>query len=238
MNETEHRITSAHLANERTLWILAPEATPTHLAIFLDGEYYRERVEAPAVIEELRGRREIGETLFVFVSMESVDARWKECPCYAPFARFVDEELLPWLELKYPSVRAVKERVMAGLSYTGLAASSVALTTRGRFTKVVAQSGSFWWNDSWITKRVEESGVPLATEFYLSVGDRENQTNIQHKQDVFQAISQIDGVKNFRDALVKRGANVKYVETDGLHEFSAWRKALPDALRWALPPTH
>jgi len=74
----------------------------------------------------------------------------------------------------------------------------------------------------------------LPTAFCLEVGNREVQTHVKHREDVFQVISQIDGVKRFRDVLRSLGISVSYQEFDGAHEFNAWKRALPAALRWTL----
>ena len=50
-----------------------------------------------------------------------------------------------------------------------------------------------------------------------------------------QVVSQIEGVRRFRDVLRLRGHSVRYVEFDGGHDFTAWRQTLPEALQWALP---
>jgi hypothetical protein len=92
--------------------------------VFLDGERYRGRVDALSVIEELRGQ--VVDSWFVFVSEESPEARWRECPCYPPFAGFIGEELLTWLASGYIDFTRIKRRVLAGVSYTGLAAAFVA----------------------------------------------------------------------------------------------------------------
>jgi enterochelin esterase-like enzyme len=73
------------------------------------------------------------------------------------------------------------------------------------------------------------------TEFFLDVGTKEVQENVRHREDVLQVVLQIDGVRRFRDVLLLAGHTVRYVEFDGGHDFSAWRRTLPDALRWALP---
>ena len=70
---------------------------------------------------------------------------------------------------------------------------------------------------------------------YLDAGSRETAENVQHREDVLQVVSQIEGVRRFRDVLSCQGYSVKYVEFDGGHEFSAWAKTLPEALSWALP---
>lgn len=235
--ETVETLASVHLQNERPVWIRAPRdpATARHLTIFLDGELYRDRVEAPRLLDEL------GDTLadgwFVFVSMCSEEARWRECPCYPPFASFVAEELLPWLAQRHPALRVIRHRTLIGLSYTGLAAAYVAHQFPGAFQKVISQSGSFWSHDGWLIEQFDQLTQRLPTDFYLDVGTRETQINVRHREDVLQIMSQIEGMHRFRDALLRHGHTVRYVEYDGGHEFTAWQKTLPAALQWALPPT-
>jgi enterochelin esterase-like enzyme len=237
VKETQHTLKSIHLANERAVWVREPERRATNLTVFLDAELYRERVGATSIIDALNSAGEIDSSLFVFVSVESTASRWTECPCYSPFAQFIDEELFPWLERTYPSVLEARQRVIAGLSYTGLAAAYVAMRNPSRFTKVIAQSGSFWWNNLWIIEYFENLSRKPKTEFYLDVGLQETQENVPHKEDVFQAVSQIEGVKRFRDALLRHGYQPCYVEFEGGHDFIAWSLTLPDALRWALAST-
>ena len=235
MKETSYTLKSVHLTNERTVWIREPDRAPTNLTVFLDAELYRDRVGALSIVDDLESMGAIDSSLFVFVSMQSVAARWLECPCYPPFARFIDEEFFPWLEGVHPTVRHAQERVIVGLSYTGLAAAYVAMMAPIRFTKVVAQSGSFWSNDCWIVRHFEEFEIKPKIEFYLDVGLRETATNVRHKEDVLQVVSQIDGVRRFREVLLRLGYTPQYVEFDGGHDCAAWSLTLPDALRWALP---
>jgi enterochelin esterase-like enzyme len=236
--ETTHRFKSAHLANERTIWIREPAepAKSCNLAIFLDGDFYRERVDAVATIDDLTAASVISNTLFVFVSHESMESRWRECPCFPPFADFINREFLPWLESLYAQTRHARERALIGLSYTGLAAAYVAFRAPKNFTRVVAQSGSFWSDDLALVKQYRAATDLPSTAFFLSVGSKETQTNVRHKEDVFQPISQIEGVQSFREALLSRGIDVRYEEFDGAHEFGAWKRTLPAALTWALPP--
>jgi enterochelin esterase-like enzyme len=237
MKEAQHALRSIHLANERAVWVREPERRATSVTVFLDAELYRDRVGATSIIDALESAGEIDGSLFVFVSMGSAVSRWVECPCYFPFAQFIEEELFPWLERAYPIALEAQERVIAGLSYTGLAAAYVSMVNPTRFTKVIAQSGSFWSNDCWIIEYFEKLDPKPKTEFYLDVGLQETHYDVLHKDDVLQAVSQIEAVKRFRDALVRHGYQPRYVEFDGGHDFAAWSMTLPDALRWALPPT-
>ncbi len=235
MTETQHRLESRLLGNERTIWIREPTEAPRILTVVLDAEFYRDRMEVVPLINELEATGSIDRSLVVFVSMESMAARWVECPCHVPFARFIERELLPWLEALHPGIGAARERVIVGLSYTGLAAAWVAMVAPQCFTKVIAQSGSFWWNDCWITGHLARLTNKPQAEFYLEVGRLETAENVRHKEDVLQVVSQIEGVKRFRDALRSVGSAPRYVEFDGGHDFAAWRKTLPNALQWALP---
>lgn len=236
MCETVHRLASTHTGNERTIWVRKPlcDTGPCHLLIFLDGELYRDRIGAPSILDDLDQEADFRDTLVAYVSAHSETARWLECPCHPPFADFIIKELVPWLMAEYPFIGSGCERVLAGLSYTGLAAAFIALQAPGSFTKVIAQSGSFWSNDCWLVGEYSRLQATLPTEFYLDVGTRETQENVRHKEDVLQVVSQIEGVGKFRDILRAKGHQVHYQEFDGAHDCAAWTKTLPAALRWAL----
>lgn len=236
MTELIGTIRSRALGNERTVWVQPPRRGASKEAIvFLDAELYRDRVGAVRMMQSLGEVNEISDAWVIFVSMHSVESRWIECPCYPPFAEFVGRELFLWLEEWIPGIAGVTSRTIIGLSYTGLAAAYVALECPSVFQRVVAQSGSFWWNDCCLVRRYAEVRPPVSTAFYLEVGSREIQQNVRHREDVLQVISQLDGVRRFRDVLLNQGKFVQYSEYDGGHEFDWWSRTLPDALRWALP---
>ncbi len=165
------------------------------------------------------------------------DTRWRECPCHAPFSDFINLELLPWIESLHPLTKHRNTTALIGLSYTGLAAAYTALRAPNNFTHVIAQSGSFWSDDCALAKSYLNATALPRTAFYLEVGTLETNTHIQHKPDILQVRSQIDGVRTFRDALLARGLTVHYFEFDGAHEFTAWKRTLPAALTWALSVT-
>lgn len=95
MNEIIERFRSVHLQNERTIWIRPPreKSSTTNVTVFLDGELYRDKVGAVPLIDDLEGS--IADSWFIFVSVESVETRWLECPCHLPFAKFIAEEHSP-----------------------------------------------------------------------------------------------------------------------------------------------
>lgn len=235
MKETVESIQSTRLKNERSVWVREP-ANPSearHVTLFLDGELYRDRMGTVSLIEKLNGS--ISDSWFVFVSMGSPEARWTELPCYPPFAGFVVEELLPWLAKRFPGIEAAGQRTIAGVSYSGLAAAFIAKEYPGIFQKVISQSGSFWSDECRLVDEFRTLSAPVPTDFYLDVGVRETQENVRHREDVLQRVSQIEGVRKFRDALLERGHTVRYLEFEGGHECAAWQRTLEGALKWALP---
>jgi enterochelin esterase-like enzyme len=229
------RLRSSHLENERSIWIRQPRniANASNLVVFLDGERYRDRVDVSTVIEDLQG--EIADAWFVFVSEGSPEARRLECPCYPPFSRFITNELLPYLGNTHIDFSQVRRRTLAGLSYTGLAAASVAKDFPGAFQRVISQSGSFWWNDCWLVEEFRRLKSRIPVEFYLDVGTSEVHQNVDHGY-VVQVVSQIEGVRRFRDVLSDLRHSVMYREFEGDHDYKCWNRTLPDALRWCLPP--
>jgi enterochelin esterase-like enzyme len=233
VNETVAQIRSEQLGNERPLWIVAPvkPTATSQLVLFLDGEHYWERIGAPATITALGAD---ANHWFVFVSMLSPDSRWTELPCNPRYAAFIVEEVLPWLNVRFPLASEVSKRTLIGASYSGLAAAYIVKQYPGVFDQVIAQSGSFWSEEGRLAREYRALPKPIPTTFYLEVGTRETQENLQHRPGVWQKTSQMEAVKDFRDALQASGHRVRYVEFDGAHEFSPWQKSLPAALRWAL----
>lgn len=236
MSESRHRLPSAHLDNERDIWVRLPAAGTTAevLLVFLDAELYRERVGSPAIVDSLEASGHIPPAIVVHVSHASTEARWLECPCHPPFAAFVIDELMPWLARQHPEVARCTERVLIGLSYTGLAASFVALQPSSPFTSVISQSGSYWSDDEWLTREYASRPPTRPVRHHVEVGRRETQTQVRHKEDVLQVASQRDAVHRFRDTLERCGYVVNFHEFDGGHEFDWWRRTLPDALCWAM----
>ena len=231
--EWVRRLRSSHLGNDRAIWIREPRGTTTsqNLIIFLDAELYRSRIGATSVIDALQG--EIPDSWIVFVSEESTTSRRRECPCYAPFARFIAEELIQLLGREGLDFGTVKRKALIGVSYTGLAAAYIAKEYPETFQRIICQSASLWWNECWLVNEYSHFRTGYDLAFYLDVGAGEKQENVDHGF-VFQRVSQIDAVRRFRDVLREGGIPTYYREFDGGHDYDKWAKTLPDALRWCL----
>ena len=86
-----------------------------------------------------------------------------------------------------------------------------------------------WHECPWYRRM--ETKIPV--EFYLDVGTQEIRENVRDREDVVQVVSQVEGVRRFRNALLARRYAVRYQEFDGGHDYACWNRTLVDARKWA-----
>jgi enterochelin esterase-like enzyme len=226
---------STLLGNERGVWLQAPasEDRVQALCVLLDGEYYVERMDAPAVIDALGASAAVRPFAVVYVSHVDAQTRWRESFCSDLFARSVRDELVPWAQDQF-GVGSAGTVILGGLSLTGLAAAHAGLASAGMIAGVMCQSASFWWSDSHLVRDVRQrDGVPL--RFRLTCGARETDDYVEHGSDLVQRTSQLDSNRAMRDALLEKGYSVSYDEFDGGHDPASWKRDLPRSLEILLP---
>jgi enterochelin esterase-like enzyme len=226
---------STLLGNERRVWLQVPasDGRAQALCVLLDGEYYVERMDAPAVIDALGASATVRPFAVVYVSHVDGGTRWSESFCSDRFARFVRDELLPWAQDQF-DVGSNSTVILGGLSLTGLTAAHAGLASAGMVTGVLCQSASFWWSDSHLMREVRQrDGVPL--RFRITCGLQETNEYVEHGPDLIQRTSQINSNRAMRDALLKKGYSVSYDEFDGGHDLASWKRDLPRSLEILLP---
>jgi enterochelin esterase family protein len=161
---------------------------------------------------------------FAFIYHLNMTARERDYTCNAQFGSFIGEKVIPWLQQEIRGIRP-GDHLIGGLSLSGLASAWLALLYPGHFRYCLSQSGSFWWNDQYFAK-MAALRAPIATRFWLSVGDQETEA------DDPPEVSQIEGVKNAHQVLSSLGATVHYHEYDGGHDLKYWRAELEQSLNW------
>jgi enterochelin esterase family protein len=215
----------------RTVWVqptVSGVSGPTGVCLFLDGEYYLDRIRAPEIIAELQREGQLPPMLTAYVSHIDSATRWKDSFCNAEFAEYLALELLPWLVAEC-GVSSEKDNSIVGLSLTGLSASHAALTYPKRFPRVLSQSGSFRWSEGWLPQHV--MGKPRSeVVFRLTVGSDETKADVDHGDGLFQAESQLMSNRRMRDALLATGHRVSFHEFPGGHDFASWRADLAESL--------
>jgi iron(III)-enterobactin esterase len=216
----------------RRIWRLgSSRGVPAGLLLFLDAELYLERVSAAEVVTRLEKEGRIPPVLSVFVSNNGSAARHADYVCDADYARFLVEELLPFVKVRNPE--AVSDGVvLVGLSLSGLAAAHAALAT-DRFKAVVCQSPSFWWDGERFASSLPSAGG-RAPAFWVSVGDLETESGISHPPSgLFQGTSQRESCDRGSAALRAAGYMVAHRVFQGGHDPVCWREDLALALPWA-----
>lgn len=231
----DERLVEAFVPSEikspgRRLWILPPaRGDAQSLFVFLDAELYLERVGARTLIDQLHVEDKVPPSLAVFVAANDSASRHADFVCDPAYARFLSDDVLPFVRARMKSgpVRVV----LVGLSLSGLAVAHAAVLTK-RFDAVVCQSPSCWWEH----ERFSDSLPPAAENppaLWISVGDLETESGVSHPPSgLYQGTSQRESCTRAAAALVNVGYHVRYREFHGGHDPACWREDLAMALPW------
>jgi enterochelin esterase family protein len=226
-------ITGTEREYVRSAWLVEGPATDHSLCVLLDGEHYRDNVQALPIFSTLMERGSIPPMTLVFVSHGDAGARHSDYLCDPQFARFIAEDVVSRARARVPSLSS-ERHLICGLSLSGLAAAHIALLYPTRFPAALCQSGSFWFEPDAFAQLAQRR-PPVKTRFWLSVGDEETDAEVSHPPTgLFQSISQIAGVERARAVLEETGGEVNCHRYRGGHSFESWRAELSDALRWLL----
>ena len=166
---------------------------------------------------------------FIIVGVEvDTTVRTEE---YAPFgSRFkayvscFAEEIIPFVQQKYPVRTDPAETLIAGDSLGGSVSLHIAIQYPHLFTRVLSLSGAYY----------EASQELIAAEqdlswldIFMIVGLQEN--DYQTDTGTYNFVQLNRDTKNL---LQERGAQVHYEEKDGHHLWGFWQKELPNALMY------
>lgn len=220
-------LTTAH--RPRTLHAHGLGGGARQCCLILDGDLYRDRVGAPAIVHHLLESAAIPPTAFVYLSAGDGAARHRDFTCSDTFTDF----------LQHHVIEGIKEQVgpfdrfyLCGLSLSGLAAAYAVHRLPKIFSGCIAQSPSAWWNNEWLTAAIDSAANG---RFWLSVGDQERQTDVRHPPTgLHQAVSQWDSVHRLSARLQSAGADVHLKTFTGGHDPACWANELPAALSWLL----
>ena len=218
----------------RTVWLHAASGAAAHpLCVFLDGEYYLEKLCALPVLAAAMADGVLPQLSLLFVASNGPQSRHEDYACNDRFARFVADDLVRFARTRVGSIREDRHLV-CGLSLSGLASAYVTLTAPHVFSAALSQSGSFWWNRTRFAT-FARGASRIDSRHWLSVGDAETDADATHAPSgMRQELSQIEGVRSAVEALTERGAEVRHHVYRGGHAFDPWRDELVAALAWLL----
>ncbi len=154
----------------------------------------------------------------------------------AAYARFLVDELKPFIDARYRTRREAAQTAVGGSSLGGLVSMWLVLREGGSFGAALVVSPSVWWGGEQILREV--AATPLGSgrpRVWLDIG-------------LLEGEGAVTGARRLRDALLQRGwrqgtpgspvrATLAYAEAPGAgHDETAWAARVEGMLRFLYPP--
>jgi predicted alpha/beta superfamily hydrolase len=147
------------------------------------------------------------------------------------YARFVAEEVVPFIDARYPTLAHAPHRALVGSSLGGLASIYGALWHPRIFGAAAALSPSVWWDEREVVRFIGGLKRKARPRLWVDIGTAE-----EGWQDT----------RVLRAALLARGwresggdggePDLRYGEIEGAsHHESAWAARIGEVLRWLFP---
>ncbi|MEW9613101.1 alpha/beta hydrolase-fold protein [Shinella sp. S4-D37] len=227
-------IESRLLGNRRDITLYYPPGfdparKDTVLLFVFDADQYLGRVPVPRILDNMIAAGAVPPVVAVFIANPDRAARARELPANPAFADFMATELHPLVARETGLAIPAARTVLAGSSYGGLAAATVAMRHPAVFGNVLSMSGSFWWSPPGMPEDRQEhvagliaAGPALPLRVFLSAGLFE--TGAQGTAGILETS------RHLRDVLRAKGIPVTYRDYAGGHDYLVWQGVLSDGL--------
>ncbi|MGP9491010.1 alpha/beta hydrolase-fold protein [Psychrobacter sp. AOP7-B1-24] len=232
------KFTSSTLDNTRDITIYSPALDDSQnnrddavLLYIFDAESYIDTVGLPTILDNLIAEGEIPPVTAVLISNPDGDARARELPANPVFADVLANELVPQVNKRLPVAIPKDRTVIAGSSYGGLAATTIALRHPDIFGNVISMSGSYWWKPK---EQIADDKHFVASEvirmdkvpvrFFLSAGVFETARGESSSNGI------LGTNRHLRDVLLAKGYDTRYEEYGAGHDYFSWRGIIADGL--------
>ena len=143
------------------------------------------------------------------------------------YARFLIEEVRPFLERNYRVLGGMGNTGIGGSSLGGLVSLFLGLRMPHIFGKIAALSPSVWWNQRVILRFADAAPADPRPRIWLDIGTREGPRIVED-------------VERFRDLLLRKGwrweQDLHYERVIGAeHNEAAWAKRVGPFLQFLFP---
>jgi predicted alpha/beta superfamily hydrolase len=143
------------------------------------------------------------------------------------YARMLVQEIKPFIDRRYRTLRSAANTGLGGSSLGGLLTMHLGLRYHTVFNRLAVLSPSVWWNDRAIVREVEALTAKPPLRIWLDSGTGEG-------ADVTR------DTRLLRDALVRKGwasgRDLAYLEAEGGgHNEQSWAKRVEGVLRFLFP---
>lgn len=143
---------------------------------------------------------------------------------FADYCTFFAEELVPFIDDRFPTRPEAHSRLLAGDSLGGTVSLHIAMQFPTLFNNIISLSGAFFQATQ---AEIAEQSDLSQLNMYMIVGFEE--TSVKTDRGVFDFLKDN---RNSKKLLETKGAKVEYFEKTGEHIWGFWQNELPDALRY------
>ena len=146
------------------------------------------------------------------------------------YGRMLVEELKPFIDANYRTLKDAKDTGLGGSSLGGLVSLYLGLKYPKTFGKLAVISPSVWWGDRMIVKEVLSLNHRPNERIWLDIGTKEGRNSEEENES-------LTDTRRLRDALIRKGwklnKDLGYMEDEGAeHNETAWAKRAPSILKF------
>lgn len=196
-----------------------------------DGDDYMRYAALGPILDNLMARREIPDLV---VALTSSPNRKVEYAADARHATFLTEEVVPWLEARYPLRAQPQNRCLMGASFGAVASFSTAARYPGFYGRLLLQSGSFAFTDIG-----DQNLRGPAFEPIIQFMNTWRAAPEAISERVFVSCGRYESLIYENRSLIPlldgTGMDVRFREARDGHNWENWRDRLREGLSWLFP---
>lgn len=190
-----------------------------------DGGEYLSLGKMHTIIDNLLAEKRIRPVLGVFIDPRidvhnsATSKRMIDYAASEKFLDFLEKELTPFIEKKFPAAQKPTDRLIMGASMGGLISTYAVLKRNHFITNCAAQSPAYFQADSAViklAKKVRKTDVRISIDTG-TINDTEIEARL------------------VRQMLEDRGVRVRYAEFPEGHNWTNWRARIGDILEYFFP---
>ncbi|WP_284638031.1 alpha/beta hydrolase [Paenibacillus silviterrae] len=225
----KERLASALLGEERSLRVFLPpgynELVSYPVIYCQDGEDFFNFGRIVTTMNRLIYDEGVEPAIIVGVDVDKAVRTSEYAPegnRFSAYCRFFAEELIPFLENKYPIRREPANRLLAGDSLGGTVSLHLALDYPSLFRKVISLSGAFLQTTQ-DRIAIETDLSDLQVDMVIGL----EETEVRTERGSFDFL---EANRTAKKLLVSRSCQVHYEEKPGKHLWGFWQIELPAML--------
>ena len=143
------------------------------------------------------------------------------------YARMLVEEIKPFIDAEYRTLRDPAHTGVGGSSLGGLVSVFLGMWHPEIFGKVAAMSPSVWWKDRWVLRFVQSVSPKPRLRIWLDMGTGEGEAALADVKSLLTLLEQ----KGW-----EQGSDLSFYLADGApHSETAWAERVGPMLQFLFP---